>query len=102
MVAFATSARSVRRWVTLLCLGHGAFVIDPVRLKVPLAGSYSSADASELSPLVVAGNILAMPDRSLSPPAMSTRPSGSRVAVCFLRGIVNDPLRVNRTAIAGA
>jgi hypothetical protein len=77
-------------------------VIDPVRLKVPLAGSYSSADASELSPLVVAGNILAMPDRSLSPPAMSTRPSGSRVAVCFLRGIVNDPLRVNRTAIAGA
>ena len=95
-MAFATSARSMRHWIALPGLGHGASVIDPVRLKVPLAGSYSSADASELSPLVVVGNILEMPDSSLSPPAMRTRPSGSKVAVCFLRGIVNEPLGVNR------
>jgi len=54
-----------------------AAVIDPVGLKVPAFGSYSSAEARNPWPL--------------SPPAMRTRPSDSRVAVWLSRAAVNRP-----------
>jgi hypothetical protein len=58
--------------------------MDPVELKVPVLGSYSSAEESGWSASPV--------DR---PPATRTRPSARRVAVCPSRPTVIDPVGVN-------
>ena len=55
-----------------------ASVMEPVAVKAPVAGSYNSADAS------------AAP---LAPPAISTLPLVSKVAVWPERGAVMDALR---------
>src|ERR1035437_3513772 len=58
---------------------------EPVGLKVPLFGSYSSADDRAVS----------APPPSVMPPLMRTRPLGSRVAVCPWRPVTNEPVATN-------
>ena len=57
--------------------------MEPVGLKVPALGSYSSAE-----------DIAAVPS-FLSPPAISTRPSSSNVAVCPILAVAMDPVGLN-------
>jgi hypothetical protein len=59
-------------------------LIEPVVLKVPLLGSYNSAEARRRELWFVL-------ERS-RPPAMSTRPSDSRVAVLLSRGVLIEPV----------
>ena len=66
---------SGRRWASR---GYG-----PVGLKVPLLGSYTSAEARVLVP------------PSTIPPAIRTRPSASRVAVARLRAVAIEPVGLN-------
>jgi hypothetical protein len=61
-------------------LQYRAVVIEPVGLKVPVAGSYSSAEASP------------------EPPATSIRPSSSSVAVGAWRPTAIEPVRLNADA----
>ena len=62
--------------------------MDPVELNEPVAGSYSSADAS-------------CPRwRSVTrPPAIRTLPLASKVAVWLLEGAVIDPVAVNESVL---
>src|SRR5689334_530957 len=53
----------------------------PVRVNRPVDGSYNSAVVVVDSPITIG-----------SPPTISTRPSGSRVAVCHTRGTVIRPV----------
>ena len=63
-----------------MCQARGV-VIEPVRVKLPVAGSYSSADAKVVEPSV--------------PPVMRTRPSAMSVAVSPTRAIDIDPVALN-------
>ena len=71
-----------------MCWSRAVFS-DPVALQVPVAGSYSSALASwpPLDPP--------------SPPATSTLPLGSKVAVATLRAVVIDPVALH-VPVAGS
>ena len=63
-----------------------AVAIEPVGLNVPVAGSYSSAEARN------GPGMFHFPG---SPPANRTRPSESRVAVPKPRAVVIEPVAVN-------
>ena len=58
---------------------------DAVDEKVPVAGSYSSAEPSSVVQLVV----------PLHPPVMSTLPLFSNVAEWWWRGVTSEPVAVN-------
>ncbi|MGD0020328.1 MAG: hypothetical protein ABSD62_13845 [Candidatus Limnocylindrales bacterium] len=62
-----------------------AVAMDPVGLNLPVVGSYSSADAR------------GVPGRTkpVVPPAISTLPFVSRVAVCHARVLDIDPVGLN-------
>ena len=60
-----------------------ATLIDPVWMKLPVAGRYNSAVASAV--------VWSAP----TPPTISTRPFVSRVAVCHSRADVIGPVEVN-------
>jgi hypothetical protein len=64
--------------------------IDPVELNEPVAGSYSSADASQV--------VLIEPS---VPPVIRTLPLASKVAVCPTRAVDMDPVELNEL-VAGS
>ena len=74
------SASSVAVWPK-----RGGAVIGPVGLKVPVAGSYSSAEAR------AGGDPVA---RWEGPAGWRTRPSGSSVAVKESRAVVIEPVEL--------
>lgn len=66
-------------WSSVAVWPRRAPIIEPVGLKVPAFGSYSSADARVLGP-------------TPRPPAMRTRPSDSSVAVGLSRATIIEPV----------
>ena len=71
-----------------------ALAIEPVGLKVPVRGSYSSAEDRIGAPH--------SPAVSLTPPAMRTRPSESKVAVWNSRAVVIEPVWLKPGVGAGS
>ena len=81
----SSAATWKRRWL----------VIAPVGLNVPVAGSYSSAEAADADGGGDAPGLLAVTLKFSRPPATSTRPSLSSVAVWPNRATPRSPVAEN-------